>query len=1094
MYFTFADKKSSLLPFSHWSPRVLAVNCATRELYYTSAASSSLFFSKNRGAEILSSFEESNHPPCPDTCDLPPNGLLNLDSGMTAGGSLLNSVANISTTSLIPIPSGKKNTSAPRRERFQWKKCELAFLSPVARDESMQGTNPSVHQLYKMLVHVGAVSSSSPPSCCPKDLLFPSAGPVRDYGRMHESNPDFLEDPFFQRELYERIHDVVAARRRQEETERMRRIYNASGGNIRTTHSSLSQSASSRQMGWSLSHDSRPQTEQMSANRSTARSHEGVTREGVHYSNASPGEAREERSPPVPTMREGREDDDATHAEASHSRQQEEYRFVSPSGSATPQSLANVGNQSTSRMEKSAVLHPPPEVEACLTFSFSCEWEYWRFYYATSLILGIESKQHRPYYGLPPYDPRNGIGLSPYPPPLWCKLKWLRGMHYPYLFVHGNLMGWKAENDDRGSSFSRSTSLSASSNPPESTKTLTVAVAHCYLSVTHDHVVVFNRDGKETQWVELKYVHTVQYSKSYCAPFIVFLTDMHQPDIIFVPTSPSEGTFLGKEREKRLSMMMDLMDGTSSLSFAERSGIYGGEDRRDTTVPSRTSLSTHNAMPLSSSEHVPAARQHTGSIVLDEQGTSFSQPTSQSVSDHVIRSSLSRTQLWSSSTSSFSPLSIIPSPMRRADDRRSPLSIPDEPTEGSSAGVSHQGQVVNASRDGNGGDFSSVDSYARWNVSRLAHILRKTCFGTVEARRVIVMSEVGDKSIHEWTKRRLAEEAATPSSSLSFPFMAELHTGSEGPSHHYDPSHFEPLPPSRSPSLPSATIQMTVDNTSGTNWGVSLTNNLFRRRGKKLDLTLAPFRSGPIQHFPKNRYSMRDAWSLFHSSMSVIRESRDRAPLESSNEVIRASFEAQFRGNTPNGSQMGGVEGAIAVPLYDTLANQEVAPFTPGQVDFARSLLEGEAERDDSIVGLRIENIADLDALEEMRRSMTGVRPAVASPPSSSPHTVSSPSTLHVQEMGESLTGQRLPTVPLPHGSQHPQLGTTDRTHQSLQYSFSSSINHSRLRYFRESRNHDATIGDDADSIGEGGEGNLYGSEEAQYQPAPDIQWINPLQ
>lgn len=1093
MYFTFADKKSGLLPFGQWSPCVLAVDCATRELYYTSGASSSLS-RKSRDTRISFFADTPSNLPDRETFDLPSNEPKNADSDALTDEIPLNSFSNTPSPGSVLTTSNTKNNYLEKREIFQWKKMELAYVSPVARDEAISGPSTTLHQLYKIHVHSGAVSyASSPPSCSSNALLFPSAGPVRNYTRMHESNSEYLDDPYFQREIYERIQEVVAARRRQEETERVRRLHRDGHSRFHTAFPNTTRGVHNAQMEQSLSHNARDQMEFFTGNRSTTTPVGRISREGMNHSSSFQAEGRGGREPLHGLPGEVGEEGSETRMRNTSSGHLEEYRPLSSApSSSTSYPLGNAGNDSTTSTGRHVVIHPAPTVESTLIFSFYSEWEYWRFYYVTSLILGVESRQRRPYYGLPPYDPRNGIGLSPFPPPVWCKLKWLRGFHYPYIFVHGNLMGWKRENPDRGSSATFRSSFSAPTHSSSTTKTLEVAISQCYLSVTHDLIMVFNSKGKAAQWVELKYVHTVYYNKSCFAPFIVFLTDEHQPDIIFVPTPPPEGTFLGKERENRLSMMAMQRGRNPSISSSERRGDYGRNERSGVALPNAGTFSSRNVSMQSPSEDVSNVHPHSG-VSIHDGDVSSSCPTIQGTQYHAIESSLSRNQSFGSS--SLSPACAFLTPLRRADNAESPpLFYALDGGESSTTALrslSTTGTITEESDE----NISSKFSYSRWNVGRLAHIIRKSCFGTIEARRVVVVKEVDDSSIDMWVKRRKLEESSSSDSSLHF-LVEDISLHDEDLPHHYDPaSHIHSMPPSASLSS-SVTAVMPVDRGRASGHRISSTAATIPHGGiKQLDLTLAPYREEPFSHFPMVKHSMRDAWSLFHHSLSAIQESRDRAPLESSSEVLRASFTAYPRGGNSTGSVVSTTEGAIAVPLYDTLANSEVAPLTPGQVDFARSLLEREAARGDTIVGVAMESLADLDALEEARRSMAWRGALSGSMPDTNPHRGSLPSMEITPEIRTSLELESQASLPFSHYQQDSLAVSTNPLHHGFQHYLSNSMTRSRIRYFRESRSRDTILeGGETLDTDEEGEENLYGGEESHYYPAPDIQWINPLQ
>lgn len=151
-----------------------------------------------------------------------------------------------------------------------------------------------------------------------------------------------------------------------------------------------------------------------------------------------------------------------------------------------------------------------PRGSYLLQLRFSSEFEYWRFFYVTSFMLGMNGKFRRPFCGFPPYDPRNKIAYVPFPVCLWRRMKWLSRYHYPYIYIYGSLMGLMGSQKKLGA-------LSPKS----------------YFSVTHDYVIVLNAMGEEAQWVSLNFVHTMFYNADCKAPYFVLLSDENKPDVIF---------------------------------------------------------------------------------------------------------------------------------------------------------------------------------------------------------------------------------------------------------------------------------------------------------------------------------------------------------------------------------------------------------------------------------------------------------------------------------------------------------------------------------------------------------------------------------
>lgn len=1086
MFFTFAEKKRDRLLRSQWSPRLLAFDCATRELYYTCDPSSSWVSSKSHTAKNSSASDVPNHSPDLISSSLNPDAALEPGGTATAERSL-HCFLDSSSNAPCPSSSGPKNSCEQKRDQIQWKKVEVLHVSPLARDEAVDVTKVGLNRLYQIDVHGSTVSHACFPSWSPSALLFPSAGPVRSYAQLNETNSEFLEDPFFQKEMYERVTEVVMARRREEETERMRRRARERETSQTVLYTTPPPSLL-RPMGQSLSYHTRNDTEEMAQNTRAEDTPDGF----VSYDqNTTLTFQTEAGGRSLTTGMSGEivhREDSGAYLRDSHSAQHNEHLSQLSSAAFLP-SLhpANTDNHSSLQTTDLTKPHPIPEVNSFLVFSFPCEWEYWRFFYITSLVLGLEGRQHRPHFGLPPYDPRNGIGLCPLSPQIWCKLKWLRGYHYPYIFVHGNLMGLKKLNKSGGNDVQSINSSCRNSIATRDKKILEVAVANCYLSVTHDDIFVFNVRGKPEQWISLKYIHTVLYNSFCSAPFIVFLSDEHKPDIIFLPTSPPVGTFLGKEREKFMMMMLD-RERTASISSVERRGIHGNESH--STVPSARAsvLSSHTSRPLHSSEHVSEVHQTIGVGVPDSHGSS-SHSITQTAQHHTGGTFLNSTHLFSFPSSALS--STTP-PLVRGAEHRECLTPPLSEAEGESSTtdirrIHRTGDCVDEIE----ANTSPTDLYSRWSIKRLAYIIRKTCFGTVETRRVVEVKEIQDTTVDDWVSKRMLDEMLIRNTFSRSSSTREIPERREGFSRHYDPQNCDLLSPSGSTSVSSRIIPLQMEHYSESNPYVTTTTDLPAQRRPKLDLVLADSRAEPYPRFPMMKQSMRDAWITFHSSLAAIREFRDRAPLESSSEVIMASMHALPMGSSVTGLNASTAEGAIAVPLYDTLANDAVAPLTPAQVDFARCLLEGEAERDDAIVGVAMESLADANVLEDLGPPPVELRSFIGSGFNQSLHSYTEGSTTVL------ATGEENAMVhhecPLPSFREPPEAQTI-HTASGLrvpQGSSAYSASHSRIRYFRENRDPRNSLPGD-DQYGDEDTEGLYGSQESHYIPAPHIQWISP--
>eukprot|EP00796_Vickermania_ingenoplastis_P009702 gene9702-6799_t len=385
MYFTIAEKKHGSL-FTQWSSRLVVVDCKTSILYYTAASNG----------------EMEDRPFSETLRETPPN------DGAT-------------------FSSCEMLARSKRKER--WKAAELLYVIPIARDKDWGSDRQSLLTIDICAKTVQKGQRSVTPPLRNK-LLCPSTGPARDYSRLSEDHDEYIDDPFFQKELYENIRDLMVAMRRQHQLEEARRERDAQ--------------------------NSRPQS------RSTS---QGAVTDG-----------------------------------------RERFPSVSPHRSRSPAGRS--------------------EYNTVITLRFSCEYEYWRFFYVTSSLLGYRGLQRRPYFGFPPYDPRNRVSFAPFPVTFWYRMNWLNGVHHAYAHVFGDLIGTKKK--------------------PEKP---CVMIESCILSITYDYVFIVNSKGKVAQWVPLNRVHTM-YCNSQCHhPYIIFLSDADYPDVIFISRPEAGRRFISDTAE-----------------------------------------------------------------------------------------------------------------------------------------------------------------------------------------------------------------------------------------------------------------------------------------------------------------------------------------------------------------------------------------------------------------------------------------------------------------------------------------------------------------------------------------------------------------
>lgn len=162
------------------------------------------------------------------------------------------------------------------------------------------------------------------------------------------------------------------------------------------------------------------------------------------------------------------------------------------------------------------------------------EREFRRLWYVLQTVLGYDKLIVRPYRGLPPFDPRNGICFAHIPIYAWHTFDSLDKAVF-YTFTPGSLMHVRQPPEEVGQQ--RARPGSASSSAPS----VIVSVSSAFLCVTHDMVLVMRSTGNIPCWVRLQDVRGLQYSLRASTPFVVFLTDDSAPDLVFVPQPPVYG-------------------------------------------------------------------------------------------------------------------------------------------------------------------------------------------------------------------------------------------------------------------------------------------------------------------------------------------------------------------------------------------------------------------------------------------------------------------------------------------------------------------------------------------------------------------------
>lgn len=186
--------------------------------------------------------------------------------------------------------------------------------------------------------------------------------------------------------------------------------------------------------------------------------------------------------------------------------------------------LASQGHVTDPRFEKLQTIQSPRTKNELLAkgsrikiiIRMRNEYELMRFWYVVQFVLGLDKLGTRPYRGLPPYDPRNGIVFAQIPMCVWHTFKSL-DKAVIYLFQRGDLVGRSSQGE------------------------LTVFLTGAFLCLTHDTILVLRDSGSIPRWMRLHDVRDFHYNASCARPFVTFLSDCGAPDIVFLPSAPLYG-------------------------------------------------------------------------------------------------------------------------------------------------------------------------------------------------------------------------------------------------------------------------------------------------------------------------------------------------------------------------------------------------------------------------------------------------------------------------------------------------------------------------------------------------------------------------
>lgn len=190
---------------------------------------------------------------------------------------------------------------------------------------------------------------------------------------------------------------------------------------------------------------------------------------------------------------------------------------LTASGDAASASASPAATQTLSSPRRAGEgVSRPRGAPVRLVFRMRNEREFRRLWYLLQMVLGYDKLIVRPYRGLPPYDPRNGVAFGHIPMTVWHTFESLDKAVF-YTFIRGDVYGL------------------------DESAALTVTLAGVYLCITHDSVLLMRHTGKIPRWLLLSDVQEFHWNLMADTPFFCFLSDPPIPDLIFVPRPPVYG-------------------------------------------------------------------------------------------------------------------------------------------------------------------------------------------------------------------------------------------------------------------------------------------------------------------------------------------------------------------------------------------------------------------------------------------------------------------------------------------------------------------------------------------------------------------------
>ncbi|KAG5471475.1 hypothetical protein LSCM1_01566 [Leishmania martiniquensis] len=213
-------------------------------------------------------------------------------------------------------------------------------------------------------------------------------------------------------------------------------------------------------------------------------------------------------------------------------------------------SLVDAGVQTlvSPRGPKGEPLHGGALVPVRVVFRSRDEREFRRLWYVLQTVLGYDKLIVRPYRGLPPYDPRNGLAFAHIPMSVWHTFQSLDKAVF-YTFMRGNVYVLVEASSDGAPTDAAASCASSSSSCCAGMPKLKCILEKAYLCTTHDSVLCMRETGNIPRWLRLAEVQEFHWglaardaATSALAPFCVFVSDAPIPDLFFEPLPPAHGT------------------------------------------------------------------------------------------------------------------------------------------------------------------------------------------------------------------------------------------------------------------------------------------------------------------------------------------------------------------------------------------------------------------------------------------------------------------------------------------------------------------------------------------------------------------------